>query len=72
MRLTADGKMKNCLFGSEEMDILGAFRRAEPIEALIRTSLMRKHAAMGGQVPLDHTVVEADKIENRSMINIGG
>ncbi len=72
MRLTADGKMKNCLFGSEEMDILGAFRRAEPIEVLIRTSLMRKHAAMGGQVPLDHTVVEADKIENRSMINIGG
>lgn len=72
MRLTADGKMKNCLFGSEEMDILGAFRRAEPIEPLIRASLMRKHAAMGGQVPLDHTAVEADKIENRSMIKIGG
>jgi molybdenum cofactor biosynthesis protein A len=72
MRLTADGKMKNCLFGSEEMDILGAFRRTEPIEPLIRASLMRKHAAMGGQVPLDHTAVEADKIENRSMIKIGG
>ena len=72
MRLTADGKMKNCLFGKEEMDILGAFRRGEDIEPYIRESVMRKHAALGGQMPADHRQVNAGSIENRSMIKIGG
>ncbi len=72
MRLTADGKMKNCLFGREETDLLGALRRGEDIVPLIRESVQRKHAALGGQMPPDHRKVEADKIENRSMIRIGG
>ena len=72
MRLTADGKMKNCLFGVEETDLLGALRCGEPVEPLIRESLRRKHAALGGQMPADHTQVDAGKIENRSMIKIGG
>ncbi|MBM3425915.1 MAG: GTP 3',8-cyclase MoaA, partial [Bacteroidetes bacterium] len=29
LRLTADGKIKNCLFGKEELDLLGALRRGE-------------------------------------------
>jgi len=72
MRLTADGKMKNCLFGKEETDLLGTLRRGEDIVPLIRESLQRKHAALGGQMPLDHTQVNADMIKNRSMIRIGG
>lgn len=72
MRLTADGKMKNCLFGKEEMDILGAFRRGEDVESVIRESVLRKHAALGGQMPADHRLVDAGSIENRSMIKIGG
>ncbi len=72
MRLTADGKMKNCLFGKEEMDILGAFRRGESIEPIIRESVLRKHAALGGQMPADHRQVDASQLENRSMIKIGG
>lgn len=72
MRLTADGKMKNCLFGSEEMDILGAFRKGEDIQSLIKTSIARKHAIMGGQFSKSYTGAEASEIKNRSMIKIGG
>lgn len=72
MRLTADGKMKNCLFGKEEMDLLGAIRKGEDILPLIQTSLSRKHAALGGQFTPDYLKADPEKIENRSMINIGG
>lgn len=72
MRITADGKMKNCLFGKDEIDLLGALRAGEDIEPFIRLSIGKKHAALGGQFSADYTKAEADKIENRSMIKIGG
>lgn len=72
MRITADGKMKNCLFGKEELDILGTLRAGKDIEPLIRLSVWNKHAALGGQFTQDYTKAEAEKIENRSMIKIGG
>ena len=72
MRLTADGKMKNCLFGSEEMDILGSLRRKEDIAPLIRRSVLRKHAVMGGQFSKTYKNAEASQLKNRSMIKIGG
>lgn len=72
LRLTADGKLKNCLFGKEETDLLSALRLGEPVEPLIRESVLRKHAALGGQMSSDHQEVDASKIENRSMIKIGG
>jgi cyclic pyranopterin phosphate synthase len=72
MRLTADGKMKNCLFGKEEMDLLGALRRGQEIESLIFESLRRKHAMLGGQFSPDYLKAKAEEIENRSMIKIGG
>ncbi len=72
MRLTADGKMKNCLFGSEEMDILGTLRAGKPIEPLIRNSVLRKHAVMGGQFKKSYKNANASELKNRSMIKIGG
>src|SRR4051812_27989242 len=42
MRLTADGKMKNCLFSKDEMDLLTAFRHGQDIEMLIRESINNK------------------------------
>lgn len=72
MRLTADGKMKNCLFGKEEMDLLGSFRRGEDIEPLIRTSVLRKHAVMGGQFKDSFEKADTSTLVNRSMIRIGG
>ncbi len=72
LRLTADGKIKNCLFGKEELDLLGAMRRGEEVESLIRLSVSRKHAALGGQFSPDYLKADPDKIANRSMITIGG
>lgn len=72
MRLTADGKMKNCLFGSEEMDLLGSLRREEELVSLIKTSIFRKHAVMGGQFSKSYKDAEASTLRNRSMIKIGG
>ncbi len=70
LRLTADGKIRNCLFSDAEMDLLGALRAGEPIEPLIRASLAEKHAKHGGIDGLDH--LSADAIPHRSMIRIGG
>lgn len=72
MRLTADGKMKNCLFGSEEMDLLGTLRKGEDIVPLIRQSVRRKHAVMGGQFKNSYQGADPSKLKNRSMIKIGG
>ncbi len=72
MRLTADGKMKNCLFGKDELDILKALRNNEPIEPIIRKSLLLKQQALGGQMPEDFTSLKPELLENRSMIKIGG
>lgn len=71
MRLTADGKMKNCLFSQGETDLLSAMRRGEDIEQLIRQNLLEKHASLGGQFS-DYTVTKGDELQNRSMIAIGG
>lgn len=72
MRLTADGKIKNCLFGKDEMDLLGAHRANEDITSLIKLSIFNKHKKMGGQ--FEETILETDakQLVNRSMIKIGG
>ncbi|GAB2495802.1 GTP 3',8-cyclase MoaA [Algoriphagus taiwanensis] len=72
IRLTADGKIKNCLFGKEELDLLGALRRGEDVEEIIRLSISRKHKALGGQFDPDYLKANPEAIENRSMIKIGG
>lgn len=71
IRLTADGKVKNCLFGAEEFDILGALRGGEDVTQIIRTAIDRKHARTGGQFT-DYAHIQPEQLENRSMIKIGG
>jgi len=72
MRLTADGKMKNCLFSKEETDLLAAFRAGMDIGPLILESIQSKYAALGGQMNTDFEHLHANEISNRSMITIGG
>ena len=72
MRLTADGKMKNCLFSKEETDLLTAFRRGENILPLIQQSITSKAKELGGQFTAGFEHVHAEDIHNRSMITIGG
>lgn len=72
MRLTADGKMKNCLFSSGETDLLTSYRKGEDIVPLILENIHLKKAALGGQFEANKSDVYAENIENRSMISIGG
>jgi len=72
MRLTADGKMKNCLFSNSETDLLSALRNGEDVVQLIHENIMMKAKELGGQFTADVETVNADAIENRSMITIGG
>lgn len=72
IRLTADGKLKNCLFSTQETDLLSAFRRGEPILPLIEANIASKAYALGGQLDKDYMQIDADQLENRSMITIGG
>lgn len=73
MRLTADGKMKNCLFSAGEVDLLTAHRNGEAIEPLIKTCILNKKEERGGQFN-NNSYIETDghTIVNRSMIKIGG
>jgi GTP 3',8-cyclase len=72
MRLTADGKMKNCLFSKDEVDLLTALRNGEDLLPLIHQSIATKAAQLGGQFTQDYQHLQADSIHNRSMITIGG
>ncbi len=65
LRLTADGKIKNCLFSKGEIDLLAAFRKGQFIEEAVHQALVTKEQQWGGQ-----ELFEA--IENRSMVAIGG
>ena len=72
MRLTADGKLKNCLFSKEETDLLTTFRKGDNILPLIQQSISSKAKELGGQFTADFEHVHPDEIHNRSMITIGG
>ncbi|MCC7231581.1 MAG: GTP 3',8-cyclase MoaA [Bacteroidia bacterium] len=72
LRLTTDGKMKNCLFSKSEADILGALRQGQDIVPLIKQCVWEKEEALGGQFTTIQKNPDASKIQNRSMIHIGG
>lgn len=72
MRLTADGKLKNCLFSKEETDLLTALRNGEEILPLIQDTILRKAKALGGQFSGVFNNIDPESIDNRSMITIGG
>ena len=72
IRLTAEGKIKNCLFGKEEIDLLTPLRKGENITQFILQSVQNKHSVMGGQLEKDYKQTDAKNIINRSMIGIGG
>jgi cyclic pyranopterin phosphate synthase len=68
LRLTADGKIKNCLFSDSETDLLSAMRRGEEIVPLIREAVWNKKSKLGGIASFENL----EKRKNRAMISIGG
>jgi cyclic pyranopterin phosphate synthase len=72
MRLTADGKLKNCLFSREETDLLTPLRKGDDVLPLILQSIRNKKKELGGQFNTDFAHLHPEDIANRSMITIGG
>jgi cyclic pyranopterin phosphate synthase len=72
LRLTADGKMKNCLFGKEKFDLLSVLRTGGDIRPAISKCLMEKHEKMGGQFD-NYKKLQSEYWDNNIMImKIGG
>jgi cyclic pyranopterin phosphate synthase len=74
LRLTAEGKMRNCLFAREETDLLSALRRGEDIAPLIEANVLAKHAMLGGLPPFKPESQEEvlHDLSERPMVSIGG
>lgn len=74
LRLTAEGKMRNCLFAREETDLLSALRRGEDIVPLIEANVLAKHAMLGGLPPFKPEKQEEvlHDLSERPMVSIGG
>lgn len=65
LRITADGKLRNCLFASEESDLLHALRNKGDVQGMILQNVTGKKEKWGGR-----SLFEAST--ERSMVSIGG
>lgn len=72
IRLTADGKLKNCLFSNDEASLLEDFRSGKNITNKIKLAIGKKHKARGGMDTLKKITDPKLHNNNRSMIAIGG
>lgn len=74
LRLTAEGKMRNCLFAREETDLLSALRNGDDIAPLIEANVLAKHAMLGGlpQFKPEKQEEVLHDLSARPMVSIGG
>lgn len=72
IRLTADGKLKNCLFSNSETSLLDALRQEKSIIPLIKKNIKSKYKIRGGFETDESFVSSSNFDKNRSMITIGG
>lgn len=71
LRLTADGNIKACLFGTQELSLRDAMRDGATDDDLVRViarAVSAKHFSLGG----NRDMYDISKQDNRSMIRIGG
>ncbi len=64
VRLTADGRLRTCLFGDHEVDLRGALRRGEPLAGLVRQALAEK--------PEAHALLSRRNGGLRALSEVGG
>ncbi|CAD2214832.1 molybdenum cofactor biosynthesis protein [Angomonas deanei] len=82
LRLTADGKLLNCLFDQEEVNLLEVLRHSTAAErdanltAAIARSVRNKKKSLRGRMnpdtPLDTLWRDGDQTKGRPMVRIGG
>jgi cyclic pyranopterin phosphate synthase len=64
VRLTADGRLRTCLFGEEEVDLRSPLREGLPLEPFFRTALAIK--------PLEHHLLQMRVGGLRALSQVGG
>jgi GTP 3',8-cyclase len=64
VRLTADGRLRTCLFGDHEVDLRTPLRAGEPLESLFRQALADK--------PKEHELLQMRIGGLRALSQIGG
>ncbi|CAN5247718.1 GTP 3',8-cyclase MoaA [soil metagenome] len=72
IRLTADGKMKNCLFSGDETDLLSIYRSGADIMPAVKESLFHKKQRRAGMESHHDLEQQQTLYPNRSMVMIGG
>lgn len=70
IRVTSDGKLKSCLFGHKEHNLLSPLRKNEDLLASIHDALMKKPHQHGGKQSFSEQ--PNDFQNNRNMHSIGG
>lgn len=64
VRLTADGRLRTCLYGDHEVNLRDPLRRGEPLEALFRQALADK--------PKEHALLQMQVGGLRALSQVGG
>ncbi|HVX38906.1 MAG TPA: GTP 3',8-cyclase MoaA [Gemmatimonadaceae bacterium] len=64
VRLTADGRLRTCLFGNHEVDLREPLRAGEPLEALFRRALAEK--------PKEHELLQMKIGGLKALSQVGG
>ena len=64
VRLTADGRLRTCLYGDHEVDLRGPLRAGEPLEAHFRRALAEK--------PKEHNLLQMQVGGLRALSQVGG
>jgi cyclic pyranopterin phosphate synthase len=72
LRLTANGRLKNCLFSAAESDLLTTLRAGKSIEPVIQKAVAAKQKVRAGMDSLEKLKDPNLHGKNRSMITIGG
>ena len=72
IRLTANGKIKNCLFSNKELNLLKVLRSGDSLEESILKVMYKKKAVRAGMNSFEQLSNPKKHSKNRSMITIGG
>lgn len=72
IRLTANGRIKNCLFSTSETNLLTPLRKGEDVVPYILDAVKPKAKSRGGMVSDEDFFDKKKNTQNRAMISIGG
>ncbi|MGB0887172.1 MAG: GTP 3',8-cyclase MoaA [Vicingaceae bacterium] len=72
IRLTANGRIKNCLFSATETNLLNPLRAGEDLVPHILGAIYPKHKSRGGMIKDEDFFDKEKNTKNRAMISIGG